>query len=507
MKKARLCLLIPFLLTCLVGCNQSITPSLNYLDTDFDGLYDSIDPDPNNNKYQTTYFDIVEEQSTNPIDITIDYRYFLYDDKPTFNPMVAEIGASMVYDTYEEGKTTFLNNRYSKCDESIFPFYTQIGMSDIVNISVGYKDNKYDKCGIYLGHHKAVINGQKYQFFFGSIVGYLNTTGWASNFDIGYDSQSYKDVFGESSDWINKKDHKGFSTTSNRVYQDIIQYISDYKDNSFQTYFFGVGHSRGGAIINLVGKEMSDNNKDIKSLFYCFNPALTTTEEDEAKLASYTNIFNLKCEEDVVSMVPIKEWGFTLYGDTLYFSHEKNAEYYESIVKDAYPGKPTKIIDVLTKALQKLSVDREGIYEFMPLDAKNQVFKFLTLKSAENFIKKLDEKITFKLMKGSYKATLITPKNLINPYVVEVYTRPCAVIALLSEITELAAAQQLNLEKILELVNTYSDILATFVDIIIEVAKEVEFTLADMLTANTDMQRTHGALATVVSVKFAAHLN
>ena len=41
---------------------------------------------------------------------------------------------------------------------------------------------------------------KKYQFFFTSIHGYIDNTGWASNFDVGGDTNAYKEVFGDQLD-------------------------------------------------------------------------------------------------------------------------------------------------------------------------------------------------------------------------------------------------------------------------------------------------------------------
>lgn len=487
----------------LSGCNK---PILNFTDSDFDGLYDNIDPNPSSNKYKTVFYDTINNQNTNEIEITMDYRNFLYNDNPVFNADVAQIGACLVADTYNE-KTQFVNDKYSTPAGEIFPIYEQFGLGELAYITVGFSDSPNDKCGLYIGNHKAEIDGKKYQFFFTSIHGYIDNTGWASNFDVGGDTNAYKEVFGDCPDWINKKDHKGFSVTAKRVYDNVIGYINDYKDKDFETYFFGCGHSRGGGIMNLLGTMMIDNNKDIKSLFYCYNAPLTTCEDDQQKLKSYTSIFNLLCEEDLVSRVPLKEWGFTLYGNVLYFSHVKNAAYYENIMKDKYPGEPTKVAQALNEFLKTISLTRNGLFEFAPLDEDSDVHEFDTLEEANEFINSLKLRIVNQEMKNCYRTELIKPEIDDDPYVINLYVRPCAFIVLMREITEATIAGEAIGDKILEILSTYDEIATKFAGILIDIALNLEVGISDLVDVGPQMIRTHAAVATVISAKFSQYLS
>lgn len=504
MKKKKI-ILLPLLLLAgmsvisLSGCNKSV---VNYTDSDFDGLYDNIDPNPKSNKYRTVFYDTINKQNTNEIEITMDYRNFLYNDNPIFNADVAQIGACLVADTYNE-KTQFVNDKYSTPDGEVFPIYEQFGLKDIRYTTVGFSDNPNDKCGLYIGNHKAEIDGKKYQFFFTAIHGYIDNTGWASNFDVGGDTEAYKEVFDECPDWINKKDHKGFSATAKRVYENVITYIEDFKDKNFESYFFGCGHSRGGGVMNLVGTMMSDNNKDIKSLFYCYNAPLTTCEDNEQKLQSYKSIFNLLCKEDLVSRVPLKEWGFKLYGNILYFSHEENATYYENIMKDKYPGEPTKICQALDMFLKKLSLTRDSLFEFAPLDEDSDVYEFDSLEEANDFVDSLNKRIVNKEMKKCYRTEIVNPEEPEDSYIVNLYVRPCAFISIMKEITEATIGEESPMDKILEILSTYDEIITKFVGVILDIALEVGLGISDIVDIGPQMIRTHAAVATVISAKFS----
>lgn len=504
MNKKCFLILIPLAFSCLAGCNNK---PFDYTDTDFDGLYNSIDPNPTSNKYNAIYKDAVNDQNTNPVELVMDYRNFINDGNPSFNPQVAQIGATFIFDTYDDGRTQIQNDKYDSEKTGLFPIYNQFGMSDITYTTVGFTDNPNDKCGIYLGNHKAVIEGKKYQFFFASIHGYLESTGWFSNFDVGYDSEDCKEVFGDCPDWQDKKDHKGFSATGERVYQHVTQYISDHKDKDFETCFFGCGHSRGGGIMNLVGKKITDRNPEIKGLYYCFNTPLSTAETDKTKLESYKSIFNLICEEDLVSEVPLKKWGFDLYGNKLYFSHAKNAEYFKSIMKDEYPGAPTAITNFLKSFLFKLAPTRQAVYEFAPIDESTDIHEFDTLEEANEFINSLKAKVKDETIKKCYKTEIVAPVEDGDLYEVKVQVRPCVFIALVRQITEEISGGTFDIDVLLQLLSKYDEILSRIKSIMIEAFLEEGVGIEDILNAYPQMMRTHGGLGTVITAKFATPLS
>ena len=271
----------------LCSCNNKTT----YKDSDFDGLYDNIDPSPKDNTYKAKFIkaDIDEGNYTNEMSFSVDYRKII-DHQFEFDPDVALVGAMLCFDSegpYEKSIIT-KNPIYEK--NSTYNLCQQFGISEIETYTVTGDIDQYDSCYICMGNHKFIYNNVKYQIFVPIIYGYSKLSDWAGNFDLGANTPSCQEVTGEHPDWIDKKNHKGFDVTANRAYKYIENYMVKYTDNDFTSFVFGCGQSRGASILNLIARKFSDEYKDVLSSFYCFNPALTTTNvtsEDE-----YPNILN-----------------------------------------------------------------------------------------------------------------------------------------------------------------------------------------------------------------------
>ena len=76
----------------LVACESG-----EFDDKDFDGLYDLVDPNPTSNVYSFKYQDLSSEDlGTNVDKVTIDFRNFLFDKKPTYKHQLAKMAATIV---------------------------------------------------------------------------------------------------------------------------------------------------------------------------------------------------------------------------------------------------------------------------------------------------------------------------------------------------------------------------------------------------------------------------
>lgn len=128
------------------------------------------------------------------------------------------------------------------------------------------------------------------------------------------------------------KDHFGFSEAKDGVAQALADYLA-LLDKAENLRIVLTGHSRGGAIANLLAAELLEANVvNPKDLFaYTFaSPASTrsTTTKDEL----YQGIFNLINPSDIVPKVPLPSWGFSRYGKDIYLPsvYDNNFETYAS---------------------------------------------------------------------------------------------------------------------------------------------------------------------------------
>ena len=140
---------------------------------------------------------------------------------------------------------------------------------------------------------------------------------WASNFDVG--------ISGDYS--------KGFDEASKIVYDHVTQYINNLSsDQSKNIKVLITGYSRSAAVANLTAARLNEwamNNSRLQPLdifAYTFATPNSVLEScvykklDKYGSIFYNNIHNIVNPADVVSRVPLSQWGFTKFGNTHYFS-------------------------------------------------------------------------------------------------------------------------------------------------------------------------------------------
>lgn len=149
-----------------------------------------------------------------------------------------------------------------------------------------------------LGHKDIIYQGQKATLLCAVIYG---TDGsikqWSSNFDIGASTE--------------RKNHKGFDITSERVLKEIESYVSKNIPKETKPIMWITGHSRGGSVANLCAKKLGDDG--FKCYAYTFGASKTTINKNTDK---YNYIFNIANSDDIVTHIPMQKWGFDLYGIT-----------------------------------------------------------------------------------------------------------------------------------------------------------------------------------------------
>lgn len=371
-------------------------------DTDFDGLTDNIDPDPNNNQYRISLVKETEEGSeeSGELTLTMDYRDFI---TPGYKYNLGLLGSFLV----TEGsayKSVVKNNVYpsnTSRDSLINPLLTQIGGEDVelINISKNkFNEDPYDIVDLVMAHHTFEYENNKYQVFFTFILPYPFRTGWVSNIDVGAAkengelTEAYKELEGSShTDWTNHIEHKGFAVSATRALKEIKAYENKHLKKDATPIMYVTGHSRGGAVSNLIGKDYIDNNKQVRA--YCFNPPNTTLESDEvARKESYnSSIYNIINNGDLVSYVP--PFGFKLYGKDYRYDIDKDI--YEAFMKKEYEGNSPESVKEVTDLLDKVVtkgglISRNNFYEFRDPDEDFEEKWEGTKEEMDKFKAKLD---------------------------------------------------------------------------------------------------------------------
>lgn len=127
-------------------------------------------------------------------------------------------------------------------------------------------------------------------------------------------------------------DHRGYFRASEEICTQLNEWISVSTERGAEVSVLLVGHSRGGAIANLVASEIDDavahsaSNADASksaladvaaTYAYTFaSPA--TTLSSSAHDARYSNIFNIVNPADIMPYLPLQSWGYERYGVNLY---------------------------------------------------------------------------------------------------------------------------------------------------------------------------------------------
>lgn len=185
--------------------------------------------------------------------------------------------------------------------------------------------------------------------------GYRTT--WNSNFDVGYDDDCYYDKTGEHPEWGVKAHHKGFDVAGNRIVTAIEEYKNRVLDANSPQIFYLFGHSRGGALANIVGAKLVDLEYNVAS-YGLASPAVTSS--DEATNAKYNHLYSYVNSEDVITTILSQDWGFKRFGRTFSFSIQ---DYKEDFKKINGYDLPNKSGINLSEVLQSLVSGRDEIYE------------------------------------------------------------------------------------------------------------------------------------------------
>lgn len=126
---------------------------------------------------------------------------------------------------------------------------------------------------------------------------------WLSNLDL---SRSESD------------DHGGYARAAQEVGAEILTWAGESRASGAEVSVLLVGHSRGGAVANLVAAELDGyrarEGDPISSVYaYTFATPATTLASD-ARSDRYDNIFNIANPSDIMPYLPLEAWGYERYG-------------------------------------------------------------------------------------------------------------------------------------------------------------------------------------------------
>ena len=150
---------------------------------------------------------------------------------------------------------------------------------------------------------------------------------WLSNLKI--EGVSPEGETALSEDQETRYDHSGYVEAASEVSQAVAPWVRESHRRGDQVTLLLVGHSRGGAIANLVAAQADDELAalaegaqpqdglelaagDAVAGYTFASPGCTTSTHAHA--ARYGNIFNIVNPADLMPVLPLASWGYARYG-------------------------------------------------------------------------------------------------------------------------------------------------------------------------------------------------
>lgn len=246
-------------------------------------------------------------------DTVIDSLSFSYDwltgaDNTLYNRELALFCNFLSVDAYSDSYVI-----RDGCEKEYSPtlLMSEIGLSNVVHSDV-YDDRGNVATSFSAGSRFVWSGRDSVNVVIVSVDGTDGESQWISNFEVGDSEDVFESMEGERPLWKNRKNHCGFDEASNALKPEIDRYIRESAVKGAPVVLLITGHSRGGAIANILGAVYEDD-PFVKSFTYGFSVPTTTTAP-ESETASYRTVFSIINTNDFFTVMPLPQWGFRRYG-------------------------------------------------------------------------------------------------------------------------------------------------------------------------------------------------
>lgn len=190
-----------------------------------------------------------------------------------------------------------------------------------------FHDDKDDNTSYVFAHKKVNKKEKLYVIIRGT-----DGVEWVGNMKIcppdesgNYDKYTFSD---------DKNTHYNFSQAEKELENNLRNYIKSNNLDSEKTDLIITGHSRGGAVSNLLAKELTDDT-EFKPFVTAYTFATPNVATYDKKMENYENIFNFVRGNDFVPNIPLpnNNWNYWKYGKTYIETNTKYETYCDKITK------------------------------------------------------------------------------------------------------------------------------------------------------------------------------
>ena len=125
-------------------------------------------------------------------------------------------------------------------------------------------------------------------------------------------------------------EHAGFSKATELVLSNIEDYTNRHAIEKKATDVFVTGHSRGAAVGNLTAAKLIDKSEFKNVTAYTF-ACPNTTKAEIATDKKYQSIVNILNPQDFICYIPLPQWGFVRYGQTIELPNTDTTDNFDAL--------------------------------------------------------------------------------------------------------------------------------------------------------------------------------
>ena len=301
------------------------------------------------------------------IELTLNFdpAWLTKGDNTLYNPELAEFCTLLSADVYfrEKDVARGTPNRVvvkgaSEEDYTFTTLLEELGFSDARHIETygGYDTDVNDTVTLNIG----VMHLSEGDVYAVAVRGCFSAGEWMSVFDVGADT----DAYGEHTDWTDKAALKGISVAAKRAYDVINEYINQNSEEETPKFLLITGHSRGGAVSELLGG-MFEGDAGVISFTYTFSASAVTTDASAQELKT---VFNVYPSDDFFGdVLPFSEETFYRCGTSVTLDISEDAETMEAIAlikgRSDYLGVSAELKAEYARLFGEKFTTRSALYE------------------------------------------------------------------------------------------------------------------------------------------------